>query len=295
VVEAPKAQAPRIEGPRPKSAVDAPQPIVDTVAEHWTELFPGIEILDRDLRIGPEQRIPLVAADGAGRLVLALPVSGDREEDSMLVLDVLAWMHEHEGVLARHVDRPAPKRELPSAVWVIAPRLERPFLAKLRAVQSPALRAFELVAVDSRRGRRTHVAEVPLGDAPAAAEAPRDEIAFFASLPREPRALGELLVRRLARLDDELGARRHAGALEWRLRDELVCGVSLRGEALEAEVPDTAGAARLASTKDVERLLDRAVHRYLVLRRAMPIEGARAAQSLRDPILTPEELAAFEP
>lgn len=275
-------------------AKSKPQGIVDAVAEVWPDLFPGVEILDRDLRIGPDQRIPLVAADGAGRLVLALPVSGEREDEVLLVLDALAWMDEHADVLARHVDRPAPKRELPSAVWVIAPRFERAFLAKLRAVQTAALRAFELVTIDSRRGKRTHVDEVPLGDGPLEIPAPDEEIAFFAGLPREPRALGELLVRRLARLDDELGARRRAGALEWRLRDELVCAVSVQGEALEADVPDTAGAARLATASEVERLLDRAVHRYLVLRRAMPIEGSRSGPALRDPILTPEELAAFE-
>src|SRR5262245_51683254 len=83
--------------------LERPESVADVVARIWPELFPGVEILDRDLWIDAVRRVPLVAGDRAGRVVLALPLQATDDAAALAVLDALAFLDKRIDVLARHL------------------------------------------------------------------------------------------------------------------------------------------------------------------------------------------------
>jgi hypothetical protein len=275
-----------------RPVVERPESLVSACARILPEVLPGTEILDRDLAIGPDRRVPLVLADPNGRLVLALPLEESHDAALLLVLDALAFAQEHGALVRRHVEALRVDVELSAAVWAIARDFSPEFLGRLRATEARALRVLRLVTVESRRGSRAYLQDVPM-QRPARAS---DEPALFDDLPPERRELAQRLVRRIERLDEELEPARDGTALVWRLREEPVCALQVRGDGLEARLPDDAEAAAISNAVQLERFLERAVERYLALLRGRAGRlGFEPHAAGSEPLLTPEELAAFDP
>jgi len=274
--------------------VERPESVVESVARIWPELFPGAEILDRDLAVGRERLVPFVAVDAAGRLVFAVAVESADEAAASLVLDASVFIQRCASVLARHFDSPRLRPELPGTVWLIAQRFQPEAIARLRAMDTRRLRVFELVQLESRRGSRTHVSEVQLELDSTPPDPSAGEREVFDDLPAEGRALGDVILQRLARVDDELESNRRGAALEWRFHDEFVCGVSVGEGTFEGHVSDGVDPTPIVSREGLEHFLERAVSRYLTLLRQRRVESPRASSALREPILTPEEMAAFD-
>jgi hypothetical protein len=254
-------------------------------------LFPGSEILDRDLSIA-RARIPIVAVDSSGRLILGM-FPDTTDADVLAVLDVVALARSHGHAIAQHLDDARVKSRAGISVWVLAPRLDGQFLARLQAMDAKSLRAFEIVVLQSRRGTRQFVTEVPIAKASHGAEPDRSG---FSALSRENRALGELVERRVARIDPEIHAVRHAAGVEWSFDTEDLCSLQVRGEALEGRVTDGADPQPVGSVDAVDPFLERVVQRYLALLRVQPLAPAtEGLAAMRESILTPEEIAAFDP
>ena len=270
--------------------------VIETIARIWPELFPGAEILDRDLSIAPDRIVPFVVLDPGGRLILALVLETAGDEAALAVLDALAFVRTRSAVLAQHLGDARIRIDRPGIVWVVARRLERALVDRLRAMDARRLRAFELAELSSRRGKRVYVAELPLDAGGGDAFASRFEAPPLDALSRESRALCDLVVRRLARVDPELRESHHARGFEWRMQDQLVCSLDLHSGALEGRVPDGGAGVEITSADEVEVFLERAVRRYLALFGALASSGPTVAGSgFAEQILTPEELAAFDP
>lgn len=255
--------------------------------------FPGVEIVDRDLVFGRQSRVPYVLVDGDGRLVLALALDTTGDEAALTVLDALSFARAQASALARHLGSTRLRAELNPAVWIVARELDAALRARLAALDPRGLRAFELVRIESRRGVGEYLTELPLfGD--LALRPAVSPLGFLDTLTPDLRELGESIVRRVERLDDDLETSRSQDALAWRFHAETVCSLSAGQGGMAGNVPDSKFDSGIASREDAERFLDAAVQRYLgLLGQGELFDATRSP--LREPLLTPEELAAFDP
>lgn len=277
--------------------MDRQETVLQTVARILGEVFPDSEIVDRDLAIGRGRSIQLAAVDAGGRLLLVLLAEESGDEIALAALDALAYARRNAQVLTSHFHSARLRPELPPLLVVVAASFDDVLLARLGALDPRLVRAFELRHVASSRGAGDYLAEID----PAGPAQPRERASepagFLDALDPERRELGERLLRRIARLDEELQPTRRGQGLAWRLHDELVCSLTAREGAIEGQVPGTASVAPIETRDDVEGFLETIVQRYLSVIRGRPPGAPRGASSAfgREPLLTPEELAAFEP
>lgn len=270
--------------------------VLTTVARVLGEVFPDVEIVDRDLSVGRERSLQLAAVDGGGRLLIVLIVDEPSDEVALLALDALAFARRNVVVLAGHFRCARLRPELAPLLVVVARRFDETFAGRLGALDPRCVRAFELRRVVSARGSADYLAEIdPAGAAPHRERA-AEPAGFLEALDAAHRELGELLLRRIARLDHELEAVRRGGGIDWRLHDDLVCSVSARDGAIAGQVPGHPPLSGIGTRGEAEHFLAGAVQRYLALARGKPAASARVQGEFgREPLLTPEELAAFEP
>ena len=264
---------------------------------------PGIELLDQDLVFGRKRKIPFVGVDGAGRLVLVLCVQPDVEDTAALVIDALAFARSRSAALARHLSSTRLRTPLVAVAWVIGRELSSAERLRLERLEPGAVSAFELVRIESQRHVGDYLIEAPLASwtpgppfgAPSPGPAaPSSLPTALDVLPQALRELAEGVIRRVEHLDDDLDAVRSTDGIAWRFQDEVVCSLSFAGGALAGAVPGGQFDGALRNPGDVESYLGAAVQRYLSLLGhgnliAVPRPGGG------EPLLTAEELAAFDP
>ncbi len=285
-------------------APEQPESVTVAVGRLLTAGYPGIELLDQDLVFGRKRKIPFVGVDGAGRLVLVLCMQPDVEDAASLVLDVLAFARARAGALARHLSSPRLRTPLVPVVWVIGRELSTAERMRLERLEPGAVSAFELVRIESQRHVGEYLIEAPLFAPPssppstlatqASAAGPSSLSTALDMLPQALRELAEGVIRRVEHLDDDLDAVRSADGMAWRFQDEVVCSLSFAGGVLAGIVPGGDFDGTLRGPGDVESYLGAAVQRYLALLGhgnliAVPRPGGV------EPLLTAEELAAFDP
>jgi hypothetical protein len=222
------------------------------------EALPGFEALDRDLVLG-DVRADLVGCFGDGRLALVHRVDQTGGEVVTAALDLLAAAREHTPFLARHlgarVEAPAP------LVVIVAAQVDERSARRLSALGPDTVRLLELRAITSARASSTFL--VPHGtEARPAGGAVLGE--RLADLAEPARARVEVLLERLRRIDEELGAATTDAGLEWRWRGRLVCALQVvEGE---AQALVTGGEPRgLGSDDALETFVDGALARWSAL------------------------------
>jgi hypothetical protein len=268
---------------------------------HWIgalqAAMPDLELVDRDLDLGGQRRAQLVGVDASGRLVLVLSIEGDDESTVLSALDGLAFARQNESALASHLRTTRLRPRRVPLVVLVAQSFSQKLLARLAGLDQEALRVLELRTVSSSRGEGSYLVAIhPAGGVPAPGK-PFDARAFVASMPAQSRAVGELLMRRIARVDDELLATAGDGCSSWRLGQDLLCSVVIAGEALEGEVPERAS-RRIHSEADVESFVDEILARYVELLGEHEPEDAQGGAPALQPVaasaaMTAEELEAF--
>jgi hypothetical protein len=267
--------------------------VVAAVARLFASEASGVEVVDRDLVLGRDRRVPLIVADGEGRLVLVLALEKAGDEALILALDALAFARTYRAALARHCESRGVRADLEPSVWIVARDIEEPVRARLEALVSPRVRLFELVRIESRRGAAEYLSEVALAAAPSGAAGPVVPPSFLDGLALDVRPLGETILQRAARLDEDLETAQTGQALAWRVRGDVLGGMEAENGTLRGSITGGEGRTPIDSPADAERFLDGLVQRYLQLTRGSPLAGAEPG--LGEPLLTPEELAAFDP
>jgi len=122
--------------------------------------------------------------------------------------------------------------------------------------------------------------------------------AFLRALPARLEPLGNALVERMERLDEELTPAADATTLVWRLAGEVLCRVERIGELLQASVAPRHEPLPLAELGDLDRLVEKAMARLVgvlnLTRGDRPAPGPRPVPAGREePLLTAEEIQAF--
>lgn len=280
-------------------AFETPETVTAAVGRLFAAGHPGFELVDRDLVLSRHRRVPFVGVDAAGRLVLVVCLELDSGDGASLALDALAFARARAAALQRHLAAPRLRSPLSAVVWVVAREFSAEERVRLQRLEPGAVRMFECVSIESQRSAGDYLQEVgtPSEAAPAgasAASAAPTASGPLAALPSGVRELAEGLVRRVEHLDDDLEATRTPDHIAWRFQDELVCSISLVGGELAGAVPGGGFEGAISGPEHVERFLGAAVQRYLAVLGhgdliAVPRPPAAA------PLLTAEELAAFDP
>jgi len=279
-------------------AFETPETVTAAVGRLFAAGHPGFDLLDRDLVLARHRRVPFVGVDGTGRLVLVLCLEPETGDAASLALDALAFARARATALVKHLNAPRLRAPLTAVVWVVAREFGADERVRLQRLEPGAVRMFECVCIESQRSVGEYLLEVSAPSeaapgAPAAAAAPAAS-GPLAALAPGVRELVEGVIRRVEHLDDDLEATRTPDHIAWRFQDELVCSISLLGGELAGAVPGGSFDGAIAGPADVERFLGAAVQRYLAVLGhgdliAVPRPGPAA------PLLTPEELAAFDP
>ncbi|MBM3991314.1 MAG: hypothetical protein FJ298_09965 [Planctomycetes bacterium] len=279
-------------------AFETPETVSAAVGRLFAAGHPGFELLDRDLVLARHRRVPYVGIDELGRLVLVLCLEAGGGDAASLALDALSFARARATALVKHLNAPRLRTPLTAVVWVVAREFGADERERLGRLESGAVRTFECVCIESQRSVGEYLLELSgaseaAPSATAAPAAPSSSVPL-AGLPQPLRELAESVIRRVEHLDDDLDATRTPDHIAWRFQDELVCSISLIGGELAGAVPGGGFDGAIAGSGDVERFLGAAVQRYLAVLGhgdliAVPRPGAPA------PLLTPEELAAFDP
>ena len=280
-------------------AFETPETVTAAVGRLFAAGHPGFELVDRDLVLSRHRRVPYVGVDAAGRLVLVLCLEPDTGDAAGLALNALTFARTRAAALLRHLNAPRLRAPLAAVVWVVAREFGADERVRLQRLEPGAVRMFECVCIESQRSLGEYLLEVPAPGEGASAATPATPAAPapsgpLAALSPSLRELAEGVIRRVEHLDDDLEATRTPDHIAWRFQDELVCSISLVGGELAGAVPGGGFDGQIAGPEHVERFLGAAVQRYLAVLGhgdliAVPRPPAAA------PLLTAEELAAFDP
>ncbi|MFT5081479.1 MAG: hypothetical protein ACI84E_002141, partial [Planctomycetota bacterium] len=216
-------------------------------------------------------------------------------------LDLAVIAGRHGDLLARHLDvldrtagQPA---RLVLVAESIAPRL-RARLAMLRT----GFELFELQSLNSMRGQKTYLVPVHTGqiDELAVVEKHQNlEIApeeFLASLEAPARDGAEVLLARMQRMDSEFDVHfTHAGG-RWSFNGRDFLRIDLRSDRLIGRVLPGGPPLVLEDTIAVESLVEEAFTAYVRLLGLFDDteEVIEVSPPLGEPLLSPEEIAAFQ-
>lgn len=266
------------------------------------ELYAGFEVVDRELDLGEGRRVDWVGVDSTGRLVLVLLVREDGVEPVIAALDALAFVQRNRGVLAGHLQNQRLRPDVSPVVALVAESFSDRLLGRLSGLDAEAVRLFELRTVTSARGEHVYLAPIEARAAREAVTAPRGAEVFLSRLDVERRALAELVLKRIGRIDDLVGYTASEKTVTWRWQGELLCSLSSVDDQLDARIEPGGGSQPLTSSADLEAFVDLALGRYVALLGAVAPPGGgfghalAAAQEPRlEPreLLTPAELEAF--
>jgi hypothetical protein len=117
------------------------------------------------------------------------------------------------------------------------------------------------------------------------------EAEFLAAIPREVRPGAELLLARLARLDPGVERAIGPNAIEWGCDGRPLCSIAVAGGGLEGALASSRRPEPIRDRASAETFLDQVVGEHIA---HLAVEtGAGRLGTGREPLLTPEEIAAF--
>jgi len=228
------------------------------------EALPDLEPLDRQLELGEGRQAELVAVDATGRLVLVLLVPGDGDEAPLAALDALAFARANRALLAAHLGAAGLRVELAPRVLLIAEAFTQTLIARLEGLQPDSVRCFDHRVLSSSRGKRVYLVPVSPLRAGEPSLISADPGVFLGALDAARRPLGELLVRRIARIDEHLACTALARSASWRLGNDVLGSLVQVEDALEGHAPPHPP-QRIGSESDAELFLEQVLGRYLEL------------------------------
>ena len=228
-----------------------------------TGAFPGLEILDRNLKLGDGATADIIGVDGDGRLVLVLFTDGDGPEPVLGALDALAYARDTRELLAQHFagHNVAPDRE--PTVVLVADAFSPLLVNRLYPMLGDALHLFEVRELETA-GRATSYL-VPVGPEPELGPTPKavNKDTFLAGLPEDLRETATAVVRRMDRVDTNLACTATDNAIEWRYDGQLLCTLARVDGGLEGASSNTGSAMGIDGPSEVDALVDQVLARYV--------------------------------
>jgi hypothetical protein len=269
--------------------------LLEIIEADLPRLLPDLEVVDRGLvlargrvRTSEGRRADLVLLDPDGRALILLIVDGWDDDTVLAAIDALAYARQSGDALARG----------PVRIALVASTFSARVLESLALLPERELLAFETRLVESDAGSRTHLVRVEIaGSRPPPTLATRES--FLAALPQALRASAEILLLRLARVDTGIACAFADDAVECACDGRVLCVLDLEAGALHGEIPALARRLPIRGMDDVDVFLDEVLREHI---RGLgtgwsgegPFAGGGRARSSEAPLLTPEEIAAFQ-
>jgi hypothetical protein len=260
------------------------------------EIVPGIEVLDRDLRFEGGARADLAAVDPSGRVHLVLLAGDEPDKAALETLDLVGVTRAQLDLLVRHLGADRANAERAPRVLVVSATSDVRLAERLGVLADAGITVLGLRVVKSAKGERAYL--VRLDPTARLTSGGGGVAAFLRALPARLEPLGNTLVERMERVDEELAPTGDASTLVWRLGGEVLLRVERIGELLQASVAPRHEPMPLGDLGDLERVVGKAygqLARLLGLARGEAVAaGPRPSPGRADePILTPEEIEAF--
>lgn len=279
--------------------------LLELVADGLDSIFPGAVVVDRALELAaPGSRedrtarqaasgaaadgavgaaVDLVAIDGDGRLLLVSRTVADGDRAALFVLDALAFARKNLPLLARHYASGGLDPDSAPLVVLVGERFEPPLLERLAGLDPSRVVCLEVRLLASRQRREVYLVPVVPGSAaaPGRGEGGRP-VDFLQHMDPELRPIGERLLERLQRIDEDLSATCSGRQMRFALDGEALCALVAHAEWVEARVLPDGGTFRISTRSDVDAFLEE------VLQRALELFEPRGAGSLLAPPPTPE-------
>ncbi len=279
---------------RPKSAEER-GPLA-ALTDGLDEIVPGLEVLDRELAFEGGARADLAVVDPSGRLYLVLLAGEDGDKAALEALDTLGVARGQLELLVRHFGEGHVNPERAPRVLLVSPTSDARLAERLSVLTDAGVLVLGLRTVKSAAGERAYL--VRLDSASRVAGGSGGVAAFLRALPGRLEPLGNALVERMERLDEELTPSADATTLVWRLAGEVLCRVERIGELLQASVAPRHEPLPLGDLADLDKLVEKAMARLVrvlnLTRGDRPSPGPRPVPGTREePLLSAEEIQAF--
>ena len=246
----------------------------ERLAEGLARAYPGLAIVEEDLEIGDGRVVDLVGVDARGRLVLARSAAATDDAALLDLMATAAFARTHFELLVGHLGQGHLSPASPPLAVLIAPTVSSGFVDRLEVLRPDVVRVFEERTISSARaGRVTYLRSVypptPLERPLPSPGATR----FVRALPDDLRPRAEELVRRMARVDDEIESDVSETSVDWTIGGRRVGTVRFEDGYLYGEVPPQARPLRLDAGVESEGFLT------AVLERCVALIGPRVASS----------------
>jgi hypothetical protein len=273
-------------------------------------LLPDHEVVDRDLvllrgrvRGSKGRRADLVLQDAAGCALIVLIVDGRGDETVLAAVDALAYARDNVDALARP-PRPPARREVAVRVALVAETFSNRTLVDLSVLPGRELILIEARKIESAAGTRTRLVRLePLrarGSGTIRGGADENSEIFLATVPESLRGTAALLLRRLARVDAGIEFSFAEGAADIRCGERELCVLDVHEGVLHGEIDGHDHRLPIRGSDDADAFLDEVLRLHLRhLDPSWSVEspsasGVSRARSAGEPLLTAEEIAAFQ-
>ena len=261
------------------------------------DAFSDVEWVDSALDLGDGRKIDWIGIDPSGRIVFVLHCDGDGEAAVLAALDAWVFFERNRTVLGEHLRSTRVRPALAPILALIADSFSEQMLARLCGLSASGLRLLELRQLSSARGERAYLVAVSPSFGRSSPSAARGPEAFLSALPEGQRSLGELLIRRIGRIDDQLFVSAGDRSLSWRLGDEPVCSITQIDGVIEGQIAPEGDPRAIVDASQVEIFVDHVLGRYVAMLGGAPMaassDPAMFAALEAGMTLTPEEIAAF--
>jgi hypothetical protein len=258
--------------------------LLGLIEEDLPRLLPDLRVVDRGLALS-RGRAELLLQDRGGRAWILVVADGRGDETLLAAVDALAFARANGEALCDPAGSRDP-RDLAARVLLVAEAFSERALEALALLPERELHLVAVRRLESQSGERARLVRLePASARPAAS----GRAGFLAAVPDALRPVAELLLRRLARLDAEVELS-FAPQTAWiHLGPRELGSLDVHEATLIATLPSLDRRSAIRGQDDADVFLDHVVSEHL---RSLD-EGEGLARAAREPLLTPEELAAF--
>jgi hypothetical protein len=277
--------------------------LIAAIEIELSRLLPDLRIVDRslDLTRGPvrstaRRRADLLALDAAGRPVIVLIVDGRGDDTVLAAVNAVAYARANAGALARPLREDAAPRAPGARVALIAETFSARTMESLGLLPESELLLFEARRVDSAAGTHARLSRVVLPNLRREEEPPVAREVFLARVGETRQAIAELLLRRLSRVDAGIRVSFEEDRASFDLEGRELCRLEIEQGALQGSIPALKQRLPIHGPDDADAFLDEVLRERILLLGegwGTPSPPPAAKPPAEEPLLTPEEIAAF--
>jgi len=239
------------------------------------------------------RRADLLALDAAGRPVIVLLVDGRGDDTVLAAVNAVAFARQSGDALAQP-RREEPQRAHGGRVALVAESYSSRTLEGLGLLPEAELLLFEARRVESAAGSQIRLARLTPTSSrhEETPTVPRED--FLARVAESRRGTAEVLLRRLARVDSGIQGSFEEGLASFSCDGHEICRLEVEEGSLQGAIPALKRRLPIHGPDDADAFLDEVLREHiLLLGEGWGTPLPTAARRGEEPLLTPEEIAAF--